>query len=292
MPGRPFRFVGALRAPLRRAVFSRLWGRRSRSSGSLARPAATKAAGYRPQRRGCQSKDAEIDALKVRVAALEAEKTGVSSALTDAKKTMEDLLRAQAQAEARAAQFRTLVERFRKMTESGKLKVEIRDNRMIVSLGDRILFDPGKTQVKKEGAETLKQVTAILKEVQRPRLPGRRPHRQCADRIGPLPLELGSLDGARGRGRELHDRQRHGAGPPVGGGLLRPGPGRVERDAGRAQQQPEDRNHPDAEYMIISIASDDAKPGVAGHDAHAKAAQPATGSGGVQPAAATQPKAK
>jgi chemotaxis protein MotB len=111
------------------------------------------------------ARDAEIEALKKRVAALESEKTGVSSALTDAKKTMEDLLRAQAQAEARAGQFRTLVERFRKMTESGKLKVEIRDNRMIVSLGDRILFDAGKTQVKKEGAETLKQVTAILKEV-------------------------------------------------------------------------------------------------------------------------------
>jgi chemotaxis protein MotB len=112
------------------------------------------------------AKEAENEALKKRLAALESEKTGVSSALADAKKTMEDLLRAQAQAEARAAQFRTLVERFRKMTESGKLKVEIRDNRMIVSLGDRILFDPGKTQVKKEGAETLKQVTAILKEVQ------------------------------------------------------------------------------------------------------------------------------
>jgi chemotaxis protein MotB len=110
-------------------------------------------------------KDREIDALKKRVAALESEKTGVSGALADANKTMEDLRRAQAQAEARAGQFRTLVEQFRKMTESGKLKVEIRDNRMIVSLGDRILFDPGKTQVKKEGAETLKQVTAILKEV-------------------------------------------------------------------------------------------------------------------------------
>jgi chemotaxis protein MotB len=51
------------------------------------------------------------------------------------------------------------------MTESGKLKVEIRDNRMIVSLGDRILFDPGKTQIKKEGADTLKEVTTILKDV-------------------------------------------------------------------------------------------------------------------------------
>jgi chemotaxis protein MotB len=113
-----------------------------------------------------RSRDQEIAILKRRVEALEAENKGSDSALASAKVTMEELARAQAQAEARAAQFRKLVAQFRKMTESGKLKVEIRDNRMIVSLGDRILFDPGKTQVKKEGAETLKQVTEILKEVQ------------------------------------------------------------------------------------------------------------------------------
>lgn len=112
-----------------------------------------------------RSREQEIAILKRRLDALEAEKKGSDSALASAKVTMEELARAQAQAEARAAQFRKLVAQFRKMTESGKLKVEIRDNRMIVSLGDRILFDPGKTQVKKEGAETLKQVTEILKEV-------------------------------------------------------------------------------------------------------------------------------
>jgi chemotaxis protein MotB len=112
-----------------------------------------------------QAKQREVETLRSRLAALETEKTGASNALASAKKTMEELERAQAQAEARAAQFRKLVEQFRKMTESGKLKVEIRDNRMIVSMGDKILFDPGKTQVKKEGAETLKEVTAILKAV-------------------------------------------------------------------------------------------------------------------------------
>lgn len=112
-----------------------------------------------------RTRDAEIAELKRRLGSLDAERSGTSSELASAKRTMEDLKRAQAQAEARAAQFRKLVEQFRKMTESGKLKVEIRDNRMIVSLGDRILFDPGKKDLKKEGAETLQQVTEILKEV-------------------------------------------------------------------------------------------------------------------------------
>lgn len=113
-----------------------------------------------------QAREREIQALKRQLEEAESRSQNVQKALANATRSMEDLARAQAQAEARAAQFRKLVAQFRKMTESGRLKVEISDNRMIVSLGDRILFDPGKTQIKKEGADTLKQVTAILKDVQ------------------------------------------------------------------------------------------------------------------------------
>ena len=112
-----------------------------------------------------RARNLEFTMVKRRLDALEAEKMKVEGALTNANLSVNELSRAHAQAEERAAQFRKLVTQFRKMTESGKLKVEIRDNRMIVSLGDRILFDPGKTQVKPEGAETLKQVTTILKEI-------------------------------------------------------------------------------------------------------------------------------
>jgi chemotaxis protein MotB len=115
--------------------------------------------------RQIQARDKEMEALKRRLADAEAAMQNAQKALDNATKSMEDLARAQAQAEARAAQFRKLVAQFRKMTEAGKLKVEIRDNRMIVSVGDRILFDPGKTQLKKEGAETLREVAAVLKDV-------------------------------------------------------------------------------------------------------------------------------
>src|SRR4029079_18173495 len=86
--------------------------------------------------------------------------------LESAKKRMEELRNAQAQAEARAAQFRKLVTQFKALTDAGKLQVEIRENRMIVRLGDKILFDPGKTELKPEGKEALKQVTTILKDLQ------------------------------------------------------------------------------------------------------------------------------
>ena len=78
---------------------------------------------------------------------------------------MEELRKAQAQAEARAAQFRKLVTQFKSFTDAGKLQVEIRENRMIVRLGDKILFDPGKTELKPEGKDALKQVTVVLKDL-------------------------------------------------------------------------------------------------------------------------------
>jgi chemotaxis protein MotB len=112
-----------------------------------------------------QARDQEIRQLKRRLDEADLDKQSAQKALANAAKSMEDLARAQALAEARAAQFRKLVAEFRKMIDAGKLKVEIRDNRMIVSVGDKILFDPGKTQLKKEGAETLKEVAAVLKDV-------------------------------------------------------------------------------------------------------------------------------
>jgi chemotaxis protein MotB len=115
--------------------------------------------------REIHARDHEIEKLKRRLDDAESGMQSAQKALNNAAKSMEDLARSQAQAEARASQFRNLVAQLRKMTEAGKLKVEIRDNRMIVSVGDAILFDPGKTQLKKDGAETLKEVTAVLKDI-------------------------------------------------------------------------------------------------------------------------------
>jgi chemotaxis protein MotB len=109
---------------------------------------------------------AKLTSLGQDVSRLETERTGLGGELETAKKRMEELKKAQAQAEARAAQFRKLVTQFKTLTDAGKLKVEIRENRMIIALGDKILFDPGKTDLKPEGKDALKQVSAVLKDLQ------------------------------------------------------------------------------------------------------------------------------
>jgi chemotaxis protein MotB len=107
----------------------------------------------------------KLTALGQDVSRLETERTGLGGELDQAKKRMEELKKAQAQAEARAAQFRKLVTQFKTLTDAGKLQVEIRENRMIVRLGDKILFDAGKTDLKPEGKEALAQVTKVLKDL-------------------------------------------------------------------------------------------------------------------------------
>jgi chemotaxis protein MotB len=107
----------------------------------------------------------KLKSLGQDVSRLETERQGLGGELDQAKKRMEELRKAQAQAEARAAQFRKLVTQFKALTDAGKLQVEIRENRMIVRLGDKILFDPGKTELKPEGKDALLQVTAVLKDL-------------------------------------------------------------------------------------------------------------------------------
>ena len=107
----------------------------------------------------------KLESLGQDVSRLETERGTLGGELESAKKRMEELRKAQAQAEARAAQFRKLVTQFKTLTDAGKLQVEIRENRMIVRLGDKILFDPGKTDLKPEGKDALKQVTEVLKSL-------------------------------------------------------------------------------------------------------------------------------
>ena len=128
----------------------------------------------------------KLEALGQDVSRLETERTGLGGELDEAKKRMEELKKAQAQAEARAAQFRKLVTQFKALTDAGKLKVEIRENRMIIALGDKILFDPGKTDLKPEGKDALTQVTAVLKD-----LPNR--NYQVAGHTDNIPIKSGKF---------------------------------------------------------------------------------------------------
>jgi chemotaxis protein MotB len=85
--------------------------------------------------------------------------------LTAKEKQIAQLRKAQEAARKRAEIFKQLVARFKKMIDSGKLKVQIRNGRMVVQMSDKILFDSGKARLKKGGMAALEEVASVLTQV-------------------------------------------------------------------------------------------------------------------------------
>jgi chemotaxis protein MotB len=91
-----------------------------------------------------------------------AEKGSLAAALAETRKQLDELKRQQAAAEARLAQFQELVKKFQKLADAGKLRVVMRQGRMIIELPTDVLFDSGKADVKPAGKSTLGEVGKIL----------------------------------------------------------------------------------------------------------------------------------
>ena len=85
--------------------------------------------------------------------------------LNATEKQLEELHRARDRAEQRSEVYRNLLTRLKSMIEANTIAVEIRKGKMLVKLGDQILFDPGKTELKADGQAALRQIAAALKEI-------------------------------------------------------------------------------------------------------------------------------
>jgi len=84
---------------------------------------------------------------------------------SELKNLIEQLRDKERQDQARLATFRNMLERFNKMIQSGKLRVRIVRNRMVVELAENILFDSGKADLKPEGEEALTEVASVLASI-------------------------------------------------------------------------------------------------------------------------------
>ncbi|MGE5185599.1 MAG: OmpA family protein, partial [Acidobacteriota bacterium] len=106
-----------------------------------------------------------LEKLGQNVEKLTSEKGQLSRVLDDAKGRLEELRRQKLAAEARAATFRSLMEKLRSMIDAGQLKVVTRNGRMIIALPNDILFDSGRTDVKTDGKTALAKVAQALASV-------------------------------------------------------------------------------------------------------------------------------
>ncbi len=99
------------------------------------------------------------------IAQLHADAAKLAGSLQATAHEMDALRRAHAQAEQRNELYRTLVARLRDAIGAGTLAVEVRKGKMLVKLGDAILFDPGQAALKPDGQRALRQVAQALKEI-------------------------------------------------------------------------------------------------------------------------------
>lgn len=92
-----------------------------------------------------------------------ADEAGAMAAdLENLQKKLDELEKQKKVAEERAAMFRSLVEKLRSMVDAGRIKVTVRNGRMLLALPNDILFDSGKIELKPEGKEALAQVAKVL----------------------------------------------------------------------------------------------------------------------------------
>jgi chemotaxis protein MotB len=136
-----------------------------------------------PTEEEMQAKQAEITQLKAklgeseqRAGALEARLKEVSdnnAALAERlnlagaekgtlERALEELRARERQAQARLQVFTEMLNKFKAMIDSGKLRVRVVRGRMVVELAENILFDSGRSDLKKEGQEALSQVAGVL----------------------------------------------------------------------------------------------------------------------------------
>jgi chemotaxis protein MotB len=70
------------------------------------------------------------------------------------------------QARARIAMFRDMLIQFKAMSDSGKARIKIENNKMVVQLASAILFASGSDRLSREGKEALAEVAEILSGIE------------------------------------------------------------------------------------------------------------------------------
>lgn len=108
---------------------------------------------------------AQLEAMGADTGKLLAEKGIMAIRLETTKAQLAALRRAQLAAEARAALFRDVALKLKKMIDTGQLSVFVRDGRMVIALSTDVLFDTARVDIKPAGKAALREVATVLKTI-------------------------------------------------------------------------------------------------------------------------------
>ena len=111
----------------------------------------------------------ERDQLQVKLKRAETKNTELltdqsqlQASIDEMQSALREQSRRQAEVEARIASFKALLDRFRPLIDTGKLKVQIVEGRMVLILATDILFDKGSAELSEEGRLAIADVATAL----------------------------------------------------------------------------------------------------------------------------------
>ncbi len=108
---------------------------------------------------------ANLEAQAGEVSRLQDQSAALETSLEETRKAVEAMRERARQQEERLKTYRGLIARFQSLIESGKLDVQVLRGRMVVKLGEGILFDSGSAELKPSGKAVLDEVTRVLAEI-------------------------------------------------------------------------------------------------------------------------------
>ena len=105
----------------------------------------------------------KLQEMGVNVEQLSTEKQRLASSLDETQRALEEYKKRAAQLEAIKQRFEQLRGKLQKLTNLG-LKVQIRHNRMVISLPGDVLFASGQDQLRDDGKNVLNAVADVIKK--------------------------------------------------------------------------------------------------------------------------------
>jgi chemotaxis protein MotB len=138
------------------------WDQKVRENESL----QNQLSAQRQANRKCESDygaaQQEIEELKKKLMERGVNLDNLSQSLEEQRKANEEFRRRAEQLDEIRKRFEVLRDKLKKLTTLG-LKVEVRDNRMLIQLPGDVLFDSGEDKLKQGGRDILVQVSEVLR---------------------------------------------------------------------------------------------------------------------------------
>src|SRR5581483_3584667 len=112
-----------------------------------------------------EAEQAKAKALSSKIAELEAAYGDTQKDKSALEGALAELRKRKAETEARVAEFKALLDKFKALIDAGKLKVHIREGRMVVELATDILFPSGSATLSKDGKAAIIEVAQLLASI-------------------------------------------------------------------------------------------------------------------------------